>query len=148
VRCARFGTFVGKVWVCTGAGFFHLRAMLGAPRPTAGVTLLETMVAIMILTVGILATARVTAMAIRLSADGQARWTGALLARSRLELLRSGDCSASSGMDLSDGMLVRWKVVPGTLGGASPNALLTAAPQQPRPGRSTPDTFVARLPCH
>ena len=122
--------------------------MLSASRPAAGLTLLETMVAIIILTVGILAAARVTAMAIRLAADGHARWAGASLARSRLELLRSGDCSASSGVDVSDGMLLRWTVAPGALGGASPNTLLTAAPQQPRPGRSTPDTFVARLPCH
>jgi prepilin-type N-terminal cleavage/methylation domain-containing protein len=122
--------------------------MSTALRSTAGFTLLETMVAIMILTVGLLAVARITAMALRLSADGQARWAGAALARSRLELLRSGNCSAGSGTDASAGTQVRWTVAAGITGGMSPNAVLTALPPQTRPGTARPDTFVANLPCH
>ena len=120
--------------------------MRTALRAISGFTLLETMVAIIILTVGLLAVARVTAMALRLSADGQARWTGALLARSRLELLRSGRCASGSGTDASSGMLLRWTAA-GAPGRMSLNAVLTAVPQQSRVGTTRPDTFVANLTC-
>lgn len=74
----------------------------------AGVTLVEVVVAILVLTTGILSLELTAAASIRsLGESGRAQRMSDL-ARSRLEILRSGPCRASSGVDSASGVSVAW----------------------------------------
>ena len=81
-------------------------------RQRSGFSLAELIVALMLLTVGLLALASTSAfLTYEYAASGRAE-QAAVLAGSRLELLQVGDCTASQGIQTVDGLTAVWSVVP------------------------------------
>lgn len=74
-----------------------------------GFTLVELMVAVLVLTVGVLALGGTAAAVTRMVGWGQRRAGSALAAQSRLEVLRAGGCgSLGSGRDSVGPYRLRW----------------------------------------
>jgi prepilin-type N-terminal cleavage/methylation domain-containing protein len=75
-----------------------------------GFTLAELIVALMLLTVGLLALASTSAfLTYEHAASGRAE-RAATIAGSRLEMLRTGRCSATAGAETIDGLTAAWSV--------------------------------------
>lgn len=74
----------------------------------SGVTLIEVIVAILVLTTGILSLELTAAASIRSLGDSGRAQRMSDLARSRLELLRSAPCRAASGVDSAPGVAIAW----------------------------------------
>jgi Tfp pilus assembly protein PilV len=80
-------------------------------RSTRGFTIIEALVALLILDVGILGLATTTAVVTRMIRQGRAASEAAALAHARLEVLRSEGCGPpSSGAETRPGATVRWTV--------------------------------------
>jgi len=76
-----------------------------------GFSLIELMVAIMILTVGLLGLAATTAVATQMIGAGGRHTLAASVAQSRFEVLRRGSCAAlSSGSSYTRGIAEAWVV--------------------------------------
>lgn len=73
----------------------HSRASAGANRH--GGSLIEVMVAMLVLAVGLLELARAAGSAIGVAADARLRGAAARMATRRIELLRAAGCTAASG---------------------------------------------------
>ena len=86
-------------------------AVSSAMSPRPGFTLLEVLVALVILGVGILGLSANAALVSRLVGDGSRLTSAAMVATSRFELLRSLPCpSATSGSARTRGIEERWSV--------------------------------------
>ena len=86
---------------------------LRGSRKTAGFTLIELIVTILILTVGLLGMASTSAVITRQMGDGTQMALAATSAQGRFELLRSKDCTTlSGGSDASRGIVEVWTVTP------------------------------------
>ena len=84
-----------------------------SPRHTrGGFTLVELIVATVVLSVGLLALTGAGAAIIRLERRGDHLSRGASAAESRLELLRAEGCSAISGASGAGYLIERWTVTP------------------------------------
>ena len=82
------------------------RGRLAARR---GVTMIELMVALVVVSVGLLALASGATLMTRLMGGGSTQTRAALLAQSRLEQLRAVSCTnATSGQDTVRGIVSRW----------------------------------------
>ena len=76
-----------------------------------GFTLIETLVALILLEIGMLALAATSAVAARDLAIAHRRTRAQTLARNQLELLRANPCAATGGVTLlPDGYEIRWTV--------------------------------------
>lgn len=83
-------------------------------RPRVGVSLLEVLVAIVILGVAVLALARAGGEALGSVVDARARGLAARTAARRIELLRAARCAASSGSATgARGVAEWWTAQPG-----------------------------------
>src|SRR5688572_18359179 len=83
-----------------------------ADRDRHGFTLAELVVALVLLTIGLLALASTSAfLAYEHAASGRAE-RAALIAASRLDRLRSGVCAATRGTEIVEGLTVGWSVEP------------------------------------
>ena len=77
-----------------------------------GFTLAELIVALMLLTVGLLALASTSAfLTYEHAATGRAE-RAATIGGSRLEILRTGSCADAQGTEIVDGLNVAWSVAP------------------------------------
>jgi prepilin-type N-terminal cleavage/methylation domain-containing protein len=82
-------------------------------RSRSGFTLLEVLIALVILGIGILGLAGSTALVSRLVGDGSRLTLASTIATSRLERLRSLGCNApTAGSALTRGIEERWTVAP------------------------------------
>jgi prepilin-type N-terminal cleavage/methylation domain-containing protein len=91
-------------------------AFLLSPHPLRGFTLVELLIAIVVLAVGLLALTSAGAATVRLEGRGQQLSRIASLGDTRLELLRTKRCAAVSGGADSARLTERWSVVPGRPG--------------------------------
>ncbi len=81
----------------------------------SGFTLVELMVAVLILAVGLLAMASTAAVIIRQVGDAGRMSVGASVAQSRIEKLYAGDCkTAQTGSATTRKVSESWTVTPGT----------------------------------
>lgn len=79
-----------------------------------GFTIIEVMVAVMILTVGLLALVGTAGLVTRMIGQGQRYTVISTLANERIEILRSGGCPAvGTGSETRSGYTINWRVTPG-----------------------------------
>lgn len=78
----------------------------GNIRP--GITLIEVIVALLVLTAGVLSLELTAAASIRSLGESGRAQRASDQARSRLERLRSAPCRTSSGVDSTPGVIVAW----------------------------------------
>lgn len=89
---------------------FEADARIAPARDRHGFTLAELIVALMLLTVGLLALASTSAfLAYEHAASGRAE-RAATIAGSRLEILRAGSCASAQGTETVDGLTAAWSV--------------------------------------
>ncbi len=112
-----------------------------SPPTRHGFTLVELLVATVVLAVGLLALTSAGAAIVRLEARGQRLALAAAAGENRLELLRMRSCTAASGVRQSDRLEERWSVIqpaPGTLALTDSVTLLASG------GQRTPRTYAFR----
>ena len=79
-------------------------------RPAPGFTIVEALVALVILEVGLLGLVTTAGLVTRMIARGQSATVAAALAHERLERLRAAGCSApGGGSQTTQGVTVRWE---------------------------------------
>lgn len=83
-----------------------------SPATTSGFTLVEVVVALVVLGVGILAAARALTALERLDRAAGRRWAAAVLLESRVERMRAAPCAQRAGVDSARGVRARWNAVP------------------------------------
>jgi prepilin-type N-terminal cleavage/methylation domain-containing protein len=93
-----------------------MRAMTSPHSSTegsAGFTIVEVIVALMVTSVGALGLAATSALVQRLSADAVHQTRAATVAQSRFERFRSLECAQiGSGTSSTDGLTERWQAIP------------------------------------
>jgi prepilin-type N-terminal cleavage/methylation domain-containing protein len=113
-------------------------------------TLLEVLVALVILGVGVVGLAGNAALVSRLVGDGTRLTLVAAVATARFEQLRALPCaSAAPGNAITHGIEERWTVAP--LGGAGPSSALEiqlALTYPVRAGAPRTQPFRGAVPCH
>jgi len=75
-----------------------------------GFTIVEALVALLILNVGLLGLVGTASAVTRLIRRGRSSTAAAVLVASRLEMLRAAGCGASGGAETRDGLTVDWRV--------------------------------------
>lgn len=99
------------------------------PRARAGFTLLEVLVAALVLLTGLVGVATATAAALRTLADARLEEDAATRAGRRIELLRGTPCTTrSAGVDSAGTLVERWEVAPHG-DGAATRLVVTVAPR-------------------
>ena len=125
----------------------HARRATGVvsvPRARCGFTLLEVLVAALVLLTGLVGVAAATAAALRALADARLEEDAATLAGRRIELLRGVPCATrTGGADTVGALIERWAVEPHGLSAAT-DIVVTVAPLA-RPARARRFDTVA--PC-
>lgn len=107
-----------------------------------GFTLAELIVSIVLLTIGVGALASTAAYSIYEAAASRRTERAAMLARTRLELLRLRPCVSGSDVVTHDGMTERWTV------SATPRgAVATVAITYDERHRIAEHNFASRFPC-
>lgn len=115
-----------------------------APRSRRGFTLLEVLVASLVLLTGLVGAATATAAALHALADARLEEESAVVAARRFELLRATPCATRAGGELSEGALVeRWTVEPH--GGAAATRLVVSVRSRTR--AVSPRRFETVAPC-
>lgn len=108
-------------------------------RHEGGFTIVEILVAVMVLTVGLLGLATTAGLVTRMISQGHRYTEASTLATERIEMLKSTGCpAATSGSETRGAMTVRWSVVD-TLGGRA-RALHVVVASPTTRGRRT-DSF-------
>jgi len=79
-------------------------------RTVRGFTIIEALVALLMLNVGLLGLVSAAGAVNRLIRRGQSSTAAAMLVASRLEVLRAAGCGASGGAETRDGLTVNWQV--------------------------------------
>jgi prepilin-type N-terminal cleavage/methylation domain-containing protein len=115
-----------------------------ARRTRAGFTLLEVLVAALVLLTGLVGVATATAAALRSLADARLEEDAATLAGRRVELLRGVPCALrTAGVDTAGALVERWEVA-AHAGAAATRLAVTVVPIA-RPARARRYETVA--PC-
>lgn len=110
-----------------------------------GFTIVEVLVAVLVLTVGLLGLATTAALVTRMVAQGDRYTEAATLASRRFEILRSRGCSSlSNGSETVGRFTVSWTVA-STAGGKARTVTVTVVSPTGR-GRRT-DTFSNTIIC-
>jgi prepilin-type N-terminal cleavage/methylation domain-containing protein len=113
-------------------------------RPRAGFTLLEVLVAALVLLTGLVGVATATAAALRTLAEARLEEDSATLAGRRVELLRGTPCARrSAGVDSAGALVERWEVA-SHASGAATRLTVSVAPRA-RPARVR--RFETVAPC-
>jgi prepilin-type N-terminal cleavage/methylation domain-containing protein len=117
-----------------------------ARRPAqVGFTLLELLVALTLLSVGLLGIASTTLFTARMQSAGDARSLAAALAESRVEIVRATQCVVASG-DSSIGTIAEhWGVVP--IGGTTGELADTIGIPAATSGTRQLEVFRSAVPC-
>lgn len=114
-------------------------------RKRNGFTILEVLVAVMVLTVGILAMASTAALVTRMIGQGQRYSEVSAVASQRIEMMRSRSCSAlANGSATSGAYVLTWTVDSVAAGKARSVQVIVVSPVV-RGTRA--DTFATTLPC-
>lgn len=112
-------------------------------RPRCGFTLIETIFAIFVFSVGALGLAATSAVMLRSLKDDGARDRAARIASSRLEIVRNLACGrAQNGSEIDRGITSRWVVSPA---GALDSAIVTVT--YSTGARSHTDSYTSLFPC-
>lgn len=112
----------------------------------SGFTLVEIIVAIVILTVGILGIVGATAKMTALQSRGERLATAAFYAQSRMEQLRAAGCTlAASGNETLVGVYIMTWTVAAQVGGS--RAVMVAAEYPTGTAAAAIDTFETYIPC-
>jgi Tfp pilus assembly protein PilV len=110
-----------------------------------GIALVEVLIAVVVLSVGVLAAASGATLIARLTAQGRWAAGAAAIAAGRLETLRSQDCTGlAGGKALNDRYQVTWTVTT-TRNGRGRDVLVTLAWLAGRGVRT--ETFAGTMPC-
>lgn len=118
---------------------------VGERRRRDGFTLVEVVVAMIILTVGLLALASGSMGVIRQMRAGNQAATAAMVAQSRMEKMRSRTCSSlSTGTGTTSGMAESWKV---TSLSTRVSAVAETVTYVPRPGVTKKLGLTGVVPC-
>jgi prepilin-type N-terminal cleavage/methylation domain-containing protein len=119
--------------------------MQPSSTPQGGFTVLEVLIAILLLSVGILGLTDSAALTTRMIASARRHAHAVALGRSTVERLRSGECPAEGAGEASRGpYMVRWTVSP-VAGGLARRAMAVVEIPRVRPARA--DTVSAVIPC-
>lgn len=135
---------LGRRWrgFATGAGR-SFRARVPIQRLRRAFTLIETVFAIFIFSVGTLGLAATTAVVIRSLGQSAARERAAKMASSRLEILRSLACGkAQNGSEAKEGVESMWTI---SLSGDQITAVSTVT--YPLNGTARTESYSALFPC-
>jgi prepilin-type N-terminal cleavage/methylation domain-containing protein len=109
-----------------------------------GFTVIEVIIAIMILSVGIIALVSTAAMATRMMGQGQRYTEAAQMANRRFEILRSVSCDSLAGGTATSGNFTeRWSITAVGTGGQR----LNVAIQSPTSGGFRADSFSSTRFC-
>jgi prepilin-type N-terminal cleavage/methylation domain-containing protein len=111
-------------------------------RTGAGFSLVEIMVALLVLSMGLLSLTSAAASVTRLSGRATVLTRGAALGASRVESILAEGCAAGSGDSTVGRFQLRWTVTPR---GRAADVLVTLA--SPQPGGWKTDTVSTRVPC-
>jgi prepilin-type N-terminal cleavage/methylation domain-containing protein len=111
-------------------------------RADRGFSLVENLVALMLLSVGLLALTSAVASVARLSGLAVVRTHGAAVGASQLEAIVAGGCSVGSGDSTIGRFSMRWTVA---AAGAAADVLIAVRSPTPRGWRT--DTLITRVPC-
>lgn len=115
-------------------------------RSVRGFTIVETLVAVMVLTVGLLALVSTAAVATRLISDGQRQTVVSTRAHERIEILRAQGCPiAGSGSEARGAFAVAWQVE-ATPGGRARSLVVVVTSQTPRGPRADTVATVHMCP--
>lgn len=85
------------------------RSRCPAPRARRGFTIVEVIVAILILTVGVLGLAGASAIVTRMMADSEVQSDAAVVAAARFETLQGTRCPLTNGSATSATVTERWR---------------------------------------
>lgn len=107
-----------------------------------GFSLPELVIALMLLTIGLLALASTSAFLVHQHAASGRAEHAATLAASRLEMLRAGGCTPAEGTETNDGLTSAWSV---TLSGAL--ALATVRVSWLERGEPVAHRYESGFPC-
>ena len=118
--------------------------MMPRSRCPPGCTVLEIVIALVILSIGILALIGTAATATRLVAQAGRYTHTAALATAQLEALRSQDCDAVTGGTRSDG---NWTVAWSVTGGDAAARNVTVVVDEPAPDGVRRHVFAGVVPC-
>jgi len=113
------------------------------PKPPAGYTLVEVIVALFVFSVGALALAATSAVIAREMTTNSLRERSALAASNRLEILRSR-CVATSGEETRRGVTSAWSAATASANGLSVEATTTRSSAS---GGEKTDTYRATIGC-
>lgn len=112
-------------------------------RTRGGFTIVEALVALVMLNVGLLGLATTAGVVTRMIRHGRIATHAAALAGMRLELLRAEGCGAGSGSETRDGVMLDWDVgAP-----AVPNARIVQVRVRSAEPRGPRDSLTAVLFC-
>jgi len=115
-------------------------------KSNSGFTLVEVIIAIVVLTVGLLGLASTAAVVTRMIGQGQRYSEAAAIASERFEILRAQSCpSMAAGSETKDQFSLRWTVssVNGTKGN-----LLSVYVTSPTGTGTRVDSFVTAVACN
>lgn len=115
-------------------------------RPRRGTTLVELLLALVVVTVGLLGLAGSAALVARELGASRREAAVTAAARNRLERVTSGPCrSPDDGTAVGAGIVERWTVVPASSGMS--RVAVTAEQRAPERNRSTIRRLEALVPC-
>ena len=118
----------------------------GPSRAPAAFTLVEVLVALVVLAAGVLALARAVTALERIERAAARRWAGAALLESGLERMRAAPCAPRAGADSAPGVVAGWSV---TAGEAAATGVLADTARIERGGGDPPLVVGVRsaAPC-
>lgn len=124
-------------------------ASAAASRARRGFTIVEAIVAIVMLAAGVLALVSSSAVVLREMTTGSQNAVAAAVASQRLELLRSYDLCTSivSGTDTTRGMAEQWTVASVVASGGQPSQAVTYTISYQAGRGVRTQRFVTNIPC-
>ncbi len=114
-------------------------------RQARGFTIVEVIVAVLVLSIGLLGLASTAALTTRMIGQGQRYSEASAMATRRFEMLRSRPCAAMGNGTESEGRYTAtWTVADVAAGKAKAVRVIV---QSPMAGRMRADTFSTTIPC-
>ena len=118
------------------------------PRARSGVTMIELLVALAIVSVGIFGLAGGATLVTRLLGGGTVQSRAALIANAHFEQFRSTSCaSLSSGQDTVRSVISRWTVTAVSVNGIQRGANIALTVQYPTTKGMRSQVYSTILPC-
>jgi prepilin-type N-terminal cleavage/methylation domain-containing protein len=119
-----------------------------APRTRRGVTMIELMVSLVIVSIGLLALASGATLVTRLMGGGATQTRAAAIAYTKLEQLRAIPCgSITNGTETLRGVVTQWTTQSVIMAASRRGMSVTLTVQYPAPGSPRTQTYRTVLPC-